>query len=217
MKFFLDTAHLEEIKEAASFGILDGVTTNPSLVAKEGVKDFKAHVQAICKLVSGPVSVEVLELEADKMVEEGRKYATWAKNVVVKLPMTPNGMRALKRLSEEGIAVNMTLIFSANQALLAAKAGARFVSPFVGRLDEDGQDGMALVEEIVSIFENYGFETEVLVASVRDARQVTEAALVGAHVATLPKAIFDKLFLHPRTTAGLENFLSDWKRANLSS
>jgi transaldolase len=210
MKLFLDTANLKEIETLASWGVLDGITTNPTLLSKEGKIDPEKHVKAICKLVKGPVSMEVFSTEADGMVAEGTRYAKWAKNVVVKVPMTPEGLKALGILRKAGIRVNVTLIFSANQALLAAKAGANFVSPFIGRLDENGQDGMELIEEIRAIFDNYAFEAEILVASVRHPRHVTEAAMLGADVCTLPYAVFEKLVHHPMTDSGLEKFLSDW-------
>lgn len=210
MKLFLDTANLKEIQTLASWGVLDGITTNPTLLSKEGKIDPEKHVKAICKLVKGPVSMEVFSTEAAGMVAEGKRYAKWAKNVVVKVPMTPEGLRAVGLLRKAGIRVNVTLIFSANQALLAAKAGANFVSPFIGRLDENGQDGMALIEEIRAIFDNYAFEAEILVASVRHPRHVTEAAMLGADVCTLPYAVFEKLVHHPMTDSGLEKFLSDW-------
>lgn len=210
MKLFLDTANLKEIQTLASWGVLDGITTNPTLLSKEGKIDPEKHVKAICKLVKGPVSMEVFSTEAAGMVAEGKRYAKWAKNVVVKVPMTPEGLRAVGLLRKAGIRVNVTLIFSANQALLAAKAGANFVSPFIGRLDENGQDGMALIEEIRAIFDNYAFEAEILVASVRHPRHVTEAAILGADVCTLPYAVFEKLVHHPMTDSGLEKFLSDW-------
>ena len=211
MKFFLDTAHLEEIEIASSWGILDGITTNPTLLAKEGKIDLEKHVKTICKIVNGPVSVEVLGTGADAMVAEGRTYAKWAKNVVVKLPMTAEGLKAVGLLKQAKIRVNVTLVFSANQALLAAKAGADFVSPFIGRLDENGEDGLILVEEIRTIFDQYAFATEILVASVRHPRQVTEVAMMGADVCTMPFAVLEKLLHHPLTDRGLERFLEDGK------
>jgi transaldolase len=212
MKFFLDTANLEQIKEVASWGILDGVTTNPSLISKEGKLNLEKHLKAICALVEGPVSMEVIALDTEGMLAQGREYASWAENIVVKIPMTENGLKAVKILREEGVETNVTLVFSANQALLAAKAGATFVSPFIGRLEDDGHDGMTLVQEITTIFENYHFATEVLTASIRSPRQITEAALLGSDVVTMPKAVFDKLVKHPRTDAGLEKFLADWNK-----
>lgn len=214
MKLFLDTAHVEEIALVASLGLLDGVTTNPTLVAKEGVS-FEKRIKEICKLVKGPVSAEVTALDWSDMVREGLKVAAWAKNVYVKLPMTPDGLRACRALSGKGVRVNMTLVFSANQALLAAKAGAAFVSPFIGRLDDAGEDGMRLIEEIMHIYDNYGFETEVLVASVRHPRHVTEAAKLGADICTMPFGVFEKLSKHPLTDKGIDTFLKDWKKAKM--
>lgn len=210
MQFFLDTANLKEIETVASWGLLDGVTTNPTLLSKEGKIDPEKHVKAICKMVKGPVSMEVFSTETDGMVAEGKRYAKWAKNVVVKIPMTVEGLKAVVTLSAAGIRTNVTLVFSANQALLAAKAGASFVSPFIGRLDEIGQDGMGLIEEIRAIFDNYAFPTEILVASVRHPRHVTEAAILGADACTIPFAVFSKLAAHPLTDSGLKNFLADW-------
>jgi transaldolase len=212
MKFFLDSANLKEVEVLASWGVLDGITTNPSLLSKEGKIDPEKHMKAICKLVKGPVSMEVFSTEAAEMVAEGKRYAQWAKNVVVKVPMTPEGLKAVGLLRKAGIRVNVTLIFSANQALLAAKAGANFVSPFIGRLDENGEDGMTLVEEIRAIFDNYAFGTEILVASVRHPRQVTEVAMLGADICTMPFAVFEKLIHHPMTDLGLEKFLADWNK-----
>lgn len=212
MKLFLDSANLKEVTEVASWGILDGLTTNPTLISSQGKLDLEQHMKALSKLVPGPVSAEVIATDFEGMVSEGKEYAKWAKNIVVKLPMTTEGLKAVQALKAEGIKTNVTLVFSANQALLAAKAGASMVSPFIGRLDEAGQDGMALIEELVTIFGNYGFETEILVASVRHPRHVTEAALLGADIATLPKAVFDKLALHPQTELGLAKFLSDWNK-----
>lgn len=214
MKLFLDTANLEDIKKYASWGLVDGVTTNPTLMAKEGVS-FEKRIKEIASVVKGPVSAEVFSTEVKKMVAEGKKYAKWAKNIYVKLPCTPDGLQATQELSKEGIRVNMTLVFSANQALLAAKAGAAFVSPFIGRLNDAGQDGMELVEEIVVIYDNYGADTEVLVASVRSPRQVEESAMLGADICTMPAAIYEKLVKHPLTDAGLKKFLADAKKAKL--
>lgn len=212
MKFFLDTGNVDEIRQAAAWGQVDGVTTNPSLVAKEG-RDFRALVQEICGIVSGPVSAEVIALDYEGMLKEAYEYAKWAPNVIIKLPMTEDGLRAVKQLSQDGIKTNVTLIFSANQALLAARAGATYVSPFVGRLDDVGQDGMTLIEEILEIFGNYGFETQVLVASVRHPIHVTHAARLGAHVATMPFKVLQQLFKHPLTDIGIEKFLADWDKA----
>ena len=213
MKIFIDTANIEQIKEVNSWGILDGVTTNPSLIAKEK-KDFATIVNEICEVVDGPISVEVISLKADGMFAEGMKLAAVAENIVIKVPMTEEGLKATKLLSNEGVAVNMTLIFSANQALLAAKAGARYVSPFVGRLDDVGQDGMALISDIMDILDNYDFDTEVIVASVRDPIHVTDAARMGAHVATIPFDVLKKMFKHPLTDIGIERFLKDWEKVS---
>lgn len=212
MKFFLDTANIDEIQELASWGLLDGVTTNPSLIAKEGKVKIEKHLKKIAELVPGPVSMEVVSTNTDGMLKEGRKYAQWADNIVVKVPMTPDGLKAVGIFAKEGIETNVTLVFSANQALLAAKAGATYVSPFIGRLDDSGEDGMSVIREIVEIFDNYHFGTEVLVASVRHPRHVTEAAVIGADVCTIPFAVFNKLVKHPLTDTGLEKFLADWKK-----
>lgn len=212
MKLFLDTANIDDIRKYASWGLVDGVTTNPSLIAKEGVS-FEKRVKEITKVVKGPVSAEVVSTKAPDMIKEGRGYAKWAKNIYVKCPMTPDGLIATQALSKEGIRVNMTLVFSAAQALLAAKAGAAFVSPFIGRIDDMGQDGMELIEEITTIYSNYKFKTEVLVASIRSPRQVTVAAMLGADICTVPADIYDKLVKHPLTDQGLEKFLSDWEKA----
>ncbi|MFH1036414.1 MAG: fructose-6-phosphate aldolase [Pseudomonadota bacterium] len=211
MKIFIDTADINEIKEAASLGVLDGVTTNPSLVAKTG-KPFEACIKEILEVVPGPVSVEVLAVEHDLMVAEARKYATWADNVVVKVPIIKEGLKAIKTLSQEGIKVNVTLCFSPLQALLAAKAGATYISPFVGRLDDISQDGMELIQQIVDIYANYAFDTEVLVASVRNPMHVVQAALMGADVATIPLKVIDQLLKHPLTDSGLKQFLADWEK-----
>jgi transaldolase len=211
MKFFIDTANVKEIREAASLGVVDGVTTNPSLVSKEG-RDFKQVITEICSIVDGPISAEVLSLEADKMVIEGTDLAKIHKNIVVKLPMTKEGMRATKILAGKGIRVNMTLVFSPAQALLAAKVGAAYVSPFVGRLDDISHDGMDLVRQVVTIFDNYGYPTEVIVASVRNPLHVVDAALAGAHIATIPFSVIDQIVKHPLTDIGIEKFLADWKK-----
>lgn len=208
MKFFIDTANLEEIKDALALGLLDGVTTNPSLIAREKV-DRDARIREICALTPGPVSAEVLAVEARAMIEEGRFLAGLAANVAVKLPLTPDGLKAAKTLADEGVKVNMTLVFSPVQALLAAKAGAAYVSPFVGRLDDVGHDGLALVEEIVTIYRNYGYETEIIVASIRHPQHVVRAALLGADVATIPHAVIKRLAGHPLTDQGLAAFLAD--------
>lgn len=211
MKLFLDSANLDEIREVASWGVLDGVTTNPSLCSKENVT-FEDNIRAICALTPGPVSAECVSLKAEEIIPEARTLARIAPNVAVKIPVGLEGLKAAKTLDGEGIAVNMTLVFSAGQALLAAKAGARFVSPFIGRLDDVSEDGMALIEEIVEIFENYRFKTEVIVASVRHPRHVIEAARIGAGIATVPFAVMQKLVRHPLTDAGVEKFLADWRK-----
>jgi transaldolase len=210
MKFFLDTANVKEIYEAANLGILDGVTTNPSLVVKEG-RSFKEMLQEICKIVDGPISAEVVSVEADAMVKEGRELAKIHKNIVVKCPLIPEGIKATKKLSSEGIRVNVTLCFSPTQAILAAKAGAWCVSPFIGRLDDISSSGMDLIRQIVTIYKNYDYKTLVLVASVRHPQHVVEAALVGGHICTMPFSIFQQLFKHPLTDLGLKKFLDDWK------
>ena len=211
MKLFIDTADIEEIKEAKSLGVLDGVTTNPSLVAKTG-KPFETCIKEILDEVEGPVSVEVVALEHKAMVEEARKYAAWADNVVVKVPIIREGLKAIKSLSDEGIKVNVTLCFSPMQALLAAKAGAAYISPFVGRLDDISTGGMELINQVVEIYANYAFDTEVLVASVRSPMHVVEAALMGADVSTVPLKVIDALLKHPLTDIGLEKFLADWEK-----
>jgi len=211
MKLFLDSANLEEIREVAAWGVLDGVTTNPSLCSKENVT-FEDNIRAICALTPGPVSAECVSVRADEIVPEARALARIAPNVAVKIPVGLEGLKATKILDAEGIAVNMTLVFSSGQALLAAKAGARFVSPFIGRLDDVSEDGMALIEEIVQIFENYRFKTEVIVASVRHPRHVIEAARLGADIATVPFGVMEKLVRHPLTDIGVERFLADWRK-----
>ncbi|MGE0004521.1 MAG: fructose-6-phosphate aldolase [Parvibaculaceae bacterium] len=211
MKFFVDTAEIKEIKELAATGLLDGVTTNPSLVAKSG-REFKEVIAEICGAVEGPVSAEVTALDADGMIEEGRKLAKIAKNVAVKVPLTLDGLKACRTLSQAGTMVNVTLCFSANQALLAAKSGATFISPFIGRLDDINIDGMELIREIRQIYDNYDFTTEILAASIRSANHVKEAALVGADVATVPPAVLKGLVKHPLTDKGIESFLADWKK-----
>jgi transaldolase len=213
MKFFIDTASLKEIREATELGLIDGVTTNPSLVAKEGDVDFKEHIAAICAIVPGPVSAEVTSLDTEGMLREGRDYAAIASNVVVKCPLTRDGLRATKTLNEEGIRVNVTLCFSATQAILAAKAGAAFISPFIGRLDDIGQNGLQLLEEIIDIYGNYGWSTEVLAASIRHPIHVIEAARLGADIATVPFKVIEQLIKHPLTDKGLEGFLADWKKS----
>jgi transaldolase len=216
MKFFIDTADLGEIRDLAATGLVDGVTTNPSLVAKSGRK-FLDVVREICAVVPGPVSAEVTATDTATMLAEGRKLAKIARNVTVKVPLTPDGLKACRTLAQEGTMVNVTLCFSAAQAILAAKAGATFVSPFVGRLDDVGQPGMALISEIVAIYRNYpAFKTEVLVASIRSPLHVIEAAKIGAHVGTLPPAVLRQMFVHPLTDKGLAAFLADWKKTGQS-
>ncbi len=213
MKFFLDTASVKEIQEAASLGLLDGVTTNPSLVAKEG-RVFREVLVEICNIVDGPISAEVVSIEADAMVKEGRELAKIHKNIVVKAPLIAEGLKATKRLAAEGIRVNVTLCFSPTQALLAAKAGAWCVSPFIGRLDDISSNGMELIRQIVTIYKNYDFKTYVLVASVRHPQHVVEAALAGGHICTMPFAIFQQMVKHPLTDIGLKKFLADWDAQN---
>ncbi len=211
MKIFLDTANLESIKKFNDMGLLDGITTNPSLMSKEGGNP-KDGMAEITKIIKGDVSLEVLSTEYSGMIEEGRKLRDYGQNVVVKVPMTPDGLRACKALTAEGIPVNVTLIFSSNQAVLAAKAGAKYVSPFIGRLDDIGHDGMNLIKDIKTIFSNYNFSTQILVASVRHPLHVVEAAKIGADVVTLPPAVLDKMLKHPLTDIGLKNFLADWEK-----
>lgn len=212
MKFFIDTANINEIKEAAALGILDGVTTNPSLVSKEG-KDFRKLLDEILALVDGPVSAEVISTDYDGILKEAREYAAIHHNIVVKVPLIKEGLKAVRTLTSEGIKTNVTLCFSPSQALLAAKAGATYISPFVGRLDDISTNGMELIAQIVQIYKNYNFKTQVLVASIRHPLHVVEAALMGADVCTMPFNVIDKLFNHPLTDIGLEKFLSDWKKS----
>jgi transaldolase len=211
MKIFIDTANLDEIRELASWGVIDGVTTNPTLVAKSG-RSFKEIVKEIFDIVDGPISLEALSIKAEDMIKESRNLAKIHKNVVVKIPMTPEGLKAVKVLNKEGIKTNVTLIFSANQALLAAKAGATYVSPFIGRLDDIGQDGMQLIEEIMDIFTNYDIKTEVIVASIRHPIHVIQAARLGAHIATVPPDVIRKMVGHSLTDIGVEKFLKDWEK-----
>ncbi|MBA2880778.1 transaldolase [Desulfosalsimonas propionicica] len=212
MKFFIDTANVDEIREANEMGMVDGVTTNPSLIAKEG-RDFKQIINEICEIVDGPISAEAVSLDAEGMVAEARDLAKIHKNIVVKIPMTIEGMKAVRTLAGEGIRTNVTLVFSPLQALMAAKAGASYVSPFVGRLDDLSQEGMDLVEQIVSIYENYGYQTEVIVASIRNPLHVLESALIGADISTIPFSVLKKLAAHPLTDKGIEAFLNDWEKA----
>lgn len=210
MKFFIDTANFEEIKEAHSWGIISGVTTNPSLVAKEDIS-FHDRLKEITALVPGSVSAEVIALDAEGMIEEGRKLAALAENITVKLPMTPEGLKACAVFSAEGIKTNVTLVFSANQALLAARAGATYVSPFIGRLDDIGQNGVELIETISDIFTIHGLDTQIIAASIRHPQHITAAALAGAHIATTPFNVLESLFAHPLTTKGIDQFLKDWE------
>jgi transaldolase len=213
MKFFIDTANIDEIGEAASLGILDGVTTNPTLLAREkGKGDFKDILKRICEIVQGPVSAEVVGSDADTMVEEGRKLAKIDKHIVIKVPLTREGLKAVGRFKREDIRTNATLVFSANQAILAAKAGASFLSPFVGRLDDASHCGMDLIKQIVTIYDNYDFETEVIVASVRNPLHVIDAALAGADVVTIPFKVIEQMIRHPLTDAGVKAFLEDWQK-----
>lgn len=211
MKFFIDTASISEVKEAASLGLLDGVTTNPSLVAKEG-KDFRKLLEEICAIVDGDISAEVVSTDVEGMMKEGRDLHKIHKNIVVKVPLIKDGLKAVKRLKEEGIRTNVTLCFSPNQALMAAKAGAYIISPFIGRLDDISQNGMDLIRQIVTIYRNYGFKTQVLVASVRHPVHVVDAAMIGADICTMPFKVIEQLIKHPLTDIGLERFLSDWRK-----
>jgi len=213
MKFFIDTANIDQIKDANNMGMVDGVTTNPSLIAKED-GEFKQIIADICKIVKGPVSAEVISLEYNGMVEEALELATIADNITVKIPMTVEGLKAVKTLTDKGIKTNVTLVFSALQALMAAKAGATYVSPFVGRLDDLAEEGMGIIEEIVQIYENYGFDTQIIVASVRSPLHVLDSALLGADVATIPYGVLQKLASHHMTDKGIDAFLADWKKKN---
>jgi transaldolase len=211
MKIFLDTANLKQIKEAASWGIVDGVTTNPTLLSKEDMK-FEELIKKICRVISGPVNVECVSTKSKDIIKEGRELAKLADNIVLKIPICVEGLKAIKVLSGEGIQVNTTLIFSPTQALLAAKAGARYVSPFIGRLDDISHEGMDLIDKIIAIFSNYGMETEVIVASIRHPLHVVDSALVGADIATVPFVVLDKMVKHPLTDSGMEQFLKDWRK-----
>ena len=213
MKFFIDTANLDEIREANELGLIDGVTTNPSLVAKEGDVDFKEHLKKICDMVKGDISAEVTALDTEGMLREGRDYAKVAPNVVIKVPLTLDGLKACRIFRAEDTKVNVTLCFSAAQALLAAKAGASYISPFIGRVDDTANDGMELIRQIVQIYDNYGFATEVLAASIRHPMHIVDCALAGADVATIPFKVIQQLVKHPLTDKGLEGFLSDWKKS----
>lgn len=211
MKFFLDTAHIPDLRTAQGWGLLDGVTTNPTLVSKEG-QDYRSLIREIASFVSGPISAETTSEDAAEMVRQGREYVTWAPNVIVKVPATPAGLQAATTMRADGIKINVTLTFSLNQALLAAKVGAYFVSPFVGRLDDIGHDGMELVREIVEVYRTYGYTTQVLAASLRHPLHVVEAARIGAHIATMPFKVLEQLFQHPLTDIGQERFLADWRK-----
>ena len=211
MKFFIDTANVDEIRDAHAMGMVDGVTTNPTLIAKSG-RDFREVIAEICEIVDGPVSAEAVSLDAEGMIAEGRDLAKIHKNIVVKIPMTIDGLKAVGVLATEGIATNVTLVFSAVQALMAAKAGATYVSPFVGRLDDLSSDGMEIIEQIVTIFDNYGFQTEIIVASIRSPLHVLESAMIGADIATIPYDVIGKLASHPLTDKGIQAFLADWEK-----
>ena len=211
MKFFIDTANIDEIKEANRMGMVDGVTTNPSLIAKEG-RDFEEIIKEICEIVDGPISAEVISTDTDGMVKEAKHLATIHKNIVIKIPMIVDGLKAVRQLTDEGIKTNVTLVFSPLQALMAAKAGATYVSPFIGRLDDLSQDGMQLIEQIVDIYNNYAFDTEIIVASVRNPLHVLDSAIIGADIATIPFNVLGKLAAHPMTDKGLESFLKDWNK-----
>lgn len=213
MKFFIDTANIDEIKDANDMGMVDGVTTNPTLIAREE-GEFKEIITEICKIVTGPVSAEVISLEYDGMITEARELAKIADNIAVKIPMTVNGLKAVKTLTDEGIKTNVTLVFSALQALMAAKAGATYASPFVGRLDDLAQDGMGLIEEIAQIYANYDFDTQIIVASVRSPLHVLDSALLGADIATIPYSVLNKLASHHMTDKGIDAFMADWKKKN---
>jgi transaldolase len=213
MKFFIDSANLNEIREAASLGLADGVTTNPTLISKEGDVDFKQHIAAICEIVSGPVSAECTSEDTEGMLREGRDYSKIAPNVVIKCPLTRAGLKATKQLSGEGIKVNVTLCFSAAQAILAAKAGASFISPFLGRLDDVGENGLVLLSDIIEIYRNYTWKTEVLAASIRHPIHAIEAARMGADIATMPFKVIDQMFNHPLTDKGQAQFLADWRKS----
>lgn len=214
MQLFLDTANVKEIRDMAESGVLDGITTNPSLVAKEG-RGFREMLLEITGIVNGPISAEVVAVDLDGMLKEGRELAAVHKNIVVKVPLTPEGIKACRKLTDEGARVNVTLCFSSNQALLAAKAGAYFISPFVGRLDDAGQDGMQLIHEIRTIYDNYGFTTKLLAASIRHPLHVVQAATAGADVATMPYTVMQQMFKHPLTDVGLKKFIADWERAGV--
>ena len=209
MKFFLDTANVDQIKRINDLGLCDGVTTNPSLINKEG-RDFKEVVTEIASIVDGPISAEVTHYDYEGMVEEAREIAKWADNIVVKIPMTEDGLKAINTLSKEGIKTNCTLIFSVSQGLMAAKAGATYISPFIGRIDDMGEDGMRLIYDLKTVLDNYGLESEIIAASIRTNKHLEESALAGAHIATIPGTLFEKMWTHPLTTQGIESFKKDW-------
>ena len=211
MKFFIDTANLDQIKEMQALGIIDGVTTNPTLLSREG-REPKEQLKKICKIVEGPISAEVIGLKTEKMVEEARELSTLAPNIVIKIPMTKEGIKAVKILENEGIKTNVTLVFSQNQVLIAAKAGASYISPFIGRLMDNGQNEIDMLRESMEIIKAYNFKSEIIVASVRNSRHVIESAKLGAHIATIPFAVLEKMFKHPNTDKGLDAFLSDWEK-----
>jgi transaldolase len=212
MKFFMDTAEVEQIKKAVELGMCDGVTTNPTLIMKS-CKDQKQVIQEIAKIVKGPISVEAMGDTAQEMIREGLEFSKWAPNIVVKIPMTKEGIKAVVALSQKDIKTNVTLVFSTSQAILAAKAGATYVSPFVGRLDDVSEDGMNLIHEIITVFENFGFDTEIIVASIRHPRHVVDSALIGAHIVTMPSEVFEKMFKHPLTDKGITQFKEDYKKS----
>ena len=209
MKFFLDTANVDQIKRINNLGLCDGVTTNPSIINKEG-RDFEEVVKEICSIVEGPVSAEVTSYDYEGMVKEAREIAKWADNIVVKIPMTEDGLKAINTLSKEGIKTNCTLIFSVRQGLMAAKAGATYISPFIGRIDDMGEDGMRLIYDLKTVLDNYGLETEIIAASIRTNKHLEDSALAGAHIATIPGTLFEKMWTHPLTTQGIESFKKDW-------
>ncbi|MCK4377538.1 MAG: fructose-6-phosphate aldolase [Actinomycetia bacterium] len=211
MKLFIDTANLDEIREISSWGVLDGVTTNPTILSREKM-DYRTLIDAILKLVDGPISVEAVNEKAEKIIEEARILSKISENIVVKIPITPEGLAATKVLSKEGVKINMTLVFSVNQSILAAKAGATYASPFLGRLDDIGSDGMTLLSDIVTVYQNYGFKTQIIAASIRSPQHVVDAALIGADVCTIPYKVFTQMVRHPLTDKGIERFLNDWKK-----
>lgn len=211
MKLFIDTANLDEIREISSWGVLDGVTTNPTILSREKM-DYRNLIDAILKLVDGPISVEAVNEKAEKIIEEAKMLSKISENIVVKIPVTPEGLAATKVLSKEGVKVNMTLVFSVNQSILAAKAGATYASPFLGRLDDIGSDGMTLLSDIVTVYQNYGFKTQIIAASIRSPQHVVDAALIGADVCTIPYKVFTQMVRHPLTDKGIERFLNDWKK-----